>query len=152
MYCFNKEEFSMDKFKDIVNRNWNVSFLSKDENDPLEDMRAKMFLSFDALAGLKDGVEDRKVRNVQKSKLSKDRIESLDYSFNEAMHNLLEGKKVFAVVCYFYQRTKSNGVPLGFYEVTQGCLSEISSQQKCLKINNVFIAFDDIMDFSFRVI
>lgn len=152
MYCFRRNEITMNKFENIVNGNWKFSSLTKEEAQLLEDMRAKLFLSFDALTGLKDGVEEGKVQNVPKSRLSKDRIEALNYGFEEAMQAISDGKKVFAVVCHFFERTRKENFPYGYYDITHGKLSGISDKQRWLKVGGMLIAFDDVMDFSFKVL
>ena len=97
------------------------------------ETRAKQFMPFDALTGLRVAIEAKEKVVVPKMELSEDYAEELD----RKMHQI--EKNQIATVVYFCKDE--------YLKVT-GMVSRLDATARILKIVNTKIDFDDILDVS----
>lgn len=96
--------------------------------------RAKQFMPFDALKGLKAALREKERIVVEKKELSEEKGEELD----RILHALQQ--KDMVTVIYFQQDE---------YVKVTGMVSRIDLTAKVLKVVNTKIDFDDIYDIWF---
>lgn len=95
--------------------------------------RAKIFAPFDALKGLNEALEEKEHLPVYRTELSEDKKEELD-----ALLCQLSGHPVLTVV--FYSIMDQN------YLSVSGTLTRLSYENRTLQIDQIKIAFPDIID------
>lgn len=93
--------------------------------------RAKQFMPFDALRGLKETLQEKEKIVVSKIELSDDKKEILDYKLHQIK------KLDMLTVVYFHEQQ--------YLKIT-GIVSKIDSDAKILQIVNTRIAFENIYD------
>ena len=96
--------------------------------------RAKQFMPFDALKGLKEELKKREERRllVEKKEISEEETERISA-------NLLKAEKGDGVKITFYRK--------GRYVCEEGILTEKNFAHKFIAVNGVRVFFDDINDF-----
>ena len=102
--------------------------------DPAE--RAKQFMPFDALKGLKAALREKERIVVEKKELSEEKGEELDRILREIQ------LKDMVTVIYFQQDE---------YVKVTGMVSRIDMTARVLKVVNTKIGFDDIYDIEVNV-
>ena len=93
--------------------------------------RAKQFMPFDALRGLKEALREKERNIVPKIELTDDRKEVLDYRLHQVK------KLDIITVVYFHDQQ--------YLKIT-GVVSRIDPIARILRIVNTKIDFDDIYD------
>ena len=102
--------------------------------DPAE--RAKKFMPFDALKGLKAALREKERIVVEKKELSEEKGEELDRKLREIQ------RKDIVTVIYFHEDE---------YVKVTGMVSRIDMTARVLKVVNTKIGFDDIYDIEVNV-
>ncbi len=93
--------------------------------------RAKQFMPFDALKGLREALIEMERLVVSKRELSKERMEELDYLLCQ-----IQEKDI--IMAEYFQN--------GEYRRVKGEVCKIDKTKRILEIENVRIPFEDIYD------
>jgi len=103
--------------------------------------RAKIFSPFAALKGY-----DQAIKNMERVRVNKpDRFDEEKEIINRKLNLLEKGQPV--TVTFFQADPAADGVQ-GFFQTVQGVVWKIDPVFQKLKINDLEIAFDDILDIS----
>ena len=97
--------------------------------------RAKLFLPFDALTGLKEALHEKERVIIPKKELNEEEI-------NELNNSLLNVKKGDMVKAVYYDNNE--------YVEIEGIISQFNKELRYLIIVKTKIKFDDLLSFKIR--
>lgn len=97
--------------------------------------RAKQFMPFDALTGLREALREKERLREVKRELSEEQKAELDYKIRNI--------EKFDVVTVIYYENE------GYKNIT-GNVEKIDFFNKCLRVNEINIRFDNIFDLQLR--
>lgn len=100
-------------------------------------MRAKQFMMFDAMKGLKEAIEDKEHQCISKRILTDERIEEI----NSVISSMQVGDLINLTYYCKYGR----------YHRISGLLTNVDTFRKEMMINNMTIDFDDIYDIEMKL-
>ena len=128
----------MGKYDDIINTKWPVA--SSRKRMSMED-RAKIFLPFAALKGFEEVIASRQKIVVEKSELTEDAKEDLDYRILK-IKALLDNKvQPIITVIHF---VKEPGIKEGQYIKTTGVVTKLNWESKWITIVNKKINLEEV--------
>ena len=92
--------------------------------------RAKQFMPFDALSGLREALQEKETKIIEQRELTNDELDSLNYVFNKL-------KKGDTIKIEYYKVFK--------YEILTGIITNINISSRIIKVLDIYIPFDDII-------